>query len=519
MTDQSPTAAARVSAAARSALPRRRSAHARLVTLVETLSDAKAPADHYELLLALQHLLADGDRSRVWLTLAVLHAELPLEAEVLRVSRAIELNGVKAALRSHLRPSRNPLHRGRDLREVQVVIGRVLVDLQHTSHTSLATGIQRVARQSAHRWDRDHDITLVGWTYDDRAMRLLDAAEQRTALRGGDLPDQRPNGDRRVVIPWKCTYILPELATEIPRTARMLALARYSRSRTGVIGFDCVPLSSGETIAEGMGSAFAANLAAVRHMDRVATISRAAAREYEGWRAMLAGTGLPGPEIAPVLLPVEADRAPSAAVEATRAQLLPDDLPLVLCVGSHEPRKNHLAVLHAAELAWRSGSRFTLVFVGGNSWSSEPFRDRLLELQAQGRPARSVSAMSDELLWASYELARCVVFPSLNEGFGLPVAEALATGTPVITSGFGSMEEIASHGGALLVDPRDDRSISRAISALVDDDEVYDRLSREASDGPTRTWDTYAAQVWDFLVADDPTRSAPGGAGSAAAEL
>ncbi|WP_448061623.1 glycosyltransferase family 4 protein [Cellulomonas hominis] len=497
-------------------LSRRRAARSRLATVVETLSGAPAPAEHRELLAALQHLLTGADRTRVWLTLAVLRAELPLEAEVVRVARAIELDGVLAALGRHLRPSRNPLHRGRDLREVEVVTGRVLVDLQHTSHTSLATGIQRVARQSAQRWDRDHDITLVGWTYDDRAMRLLGPVEQRVALQGGAVPERRPGGDRRVVVPWECTYVLPELATEIPRTARMLALARYSRSRTGVIGFDCVPLSSGETIAEGMGSAFASNLAAVRHMDRVATISRAAAREYEGWRAMLAGTGLTGPEITPVLLPVEADTAPRAAVEATRSRLRSDVRPLVLCVGSHEPRKNHLAVLHAAELAWRSGSEFSLVFVGGNSWSSEPFRDRLQELRDQGRPVESVSAMSDELLWASYELARCVVFPSLNEGFGLPVAEALATGTPVITSGFGSMQEIAAHGGALLVDPRDDHAIARAISLLVDDDMEHTRLAHEAAAGPTRTWDTYAAQVWEFLVEG---ADGDAGTGSAAAEL
>ena len=117
---------------------------------------------------------------------------------------------------------------------------------------------------------------------------------------------------------------------------------------------------------------------------------------------------------------------------------------MVLCVGSHEPRKNHLAVLHAAELLWREGVAFSLVFVGGNAWRAERFVDQGRAAAGGGRPIVSVRALPDDLLWAAYRLAHCLIFPSLNEGFGLPVAEALASGTPVVTSEFGSMQEIAA---------------------------------------------------------------------------
>ncbi|MGW6131532.1 glycosyltransferase family 4 protein [Cellulomonas sp. NPDC055163] len=478
----------------------RRALRTRLDTLVATLSGEPAPEDARALLRLLEDLLADADRSSVWLALAVLRAELPLAADVVRVARDITLDGPLHALAPYLTPSRNPLHRGRGLREVEVVTGEVLVDLEHTSHTALATGIQRVARQAAVRWDRDHEIALVGWTWDDRSLRRLDADERRTGLHGASHVELRPGGDSRVLVPWRCTYLLPELATEAPRTQRLLALAEFSGSRTGVIGFDCVPLSSGETVGEGMGSAFAGIMAAVRHMDRVATISHAAAREYEGWRMMLAGVGLPGPQIAPVVLPVEAQRPSEAALDSARTRFLADALPLVLCVGSHEPRKNHLAVLHAAELAWRSGAQFNLVFVGGNSWNSDAFTRRLRELQDAGRTVESVSALSDDLLWAGYALARCVLFPSLNEGFGLPVAEAIATGTPVVTSRFGSMQEIAQHGGALLVDPRDEHELAEALVSLVTDDAVHAAVARAGASAPTRTWDEYAADLWAYLV-------------------
>ena len=107
---------------------------------------------------------------------------------------------------------------------------------------------------------------------------------------------------------------------------------------------------------------------------------------------------------------------------------------------------------------------------------------------------------SDDQLWAAYTLARCTVFPSLDEGFGLPIAESLACGTPVITSNYGSMLELAADGGALLVDPRDDHDIARAIERLVTDDRLHAALREQALGRHDRTWDQYAEEAWDYLV-------------------
>ena len=128
-------------------------------------------------------------------------------------------------------------------------------------------------------------------------------------------------------------------------------------------------------------------------------------------------------------------------------------VPMVLIVGSHEPRKNHVAVLLAAERLWREGSAFHLVFVGSTGWRSERFDGLVGRLVAAGRSVQVLRRVSEETLWAAYRAARFTVFPSLAEGFGLPVAESLASGTPVVTSNFGSMAEIGQAGGALLVDP------------------------------------------------------------------
>jgi len=116
---------------------------------------------------------------------------------------------------------------------------------------------------------------------------------------------------------------------------------------------------------------------------------------------------------------------------------------------------------------------------------------------------QSIAAVSDDLLWAAYRIARCVVFPSLNEGFGLPVAESLACGTPAITSDFGSMREIAKAGGALLINPRNDSELVTGLDRLLTDDALHARLAAEAREVPTRSWDDYAAETWAYLAGED----------------
>ncbi|WP_024287605.1 glycosyltransferase [Cellulomonas sp. KRMCY2] len=436
------------------------------------------------------------DRSQVWLTLAVLTGRFPDRTTVVEVSRWSEFDDGSTLWRSVARFTTDE-SAAWDLR---VATDEVLVDVAHTASTILTTGIQRVARWTTRRWLRDRLCTPVSWSQGFQSLRELTDVERQRIEEGTAEEDVAARPEATVVVPWRATYVLPELAAEPERSARLLALAELTDNRTGVIGFDCVPITSAETTQLGFAGVFAGNLAAVRSFDRIATISQAACTEYSGWRDMLSAIGLPGPRIEAVQLPVEVAAPTDEDLRAAQARFMVGRLPLVLVVGSHEPRKNHLAVLHAAELLWRDGLQFSLSFVGGNSWGGEAFTRRLADLQRMGRPVDSESRLSDGRLWAAYRLARFTVFPSLNEGFGLPVAESLAAGTPAITSDFGSMLEIATEGGALTVDPHDDHAIAEAMRRLLTDDTLHAQLTRDAADRPVRTWDDYAADAWDFLT-------------------
>ena len=431
----------------------------------------------------------------IWLTMAVLHAEIPPAGAVRAAHRRVELEGSSAVLAE----IEAGIPRATLGQPVRVVRDATLVDVHQLLRSPFTTGIQRVTQETVRRWDRDHKILLVAWTDGFHALRTAEPVERARAL---GLPPARdedlPPGT--VVVPWRAHYLLPEVALDLDRTVRIQSLAMHSRSATAGVVYDLVPVTASETTETNVPSDFSHQLAAVRHLDRVAAISEATRIEYDGWRMMLSAAGIAGPEVATIPLPVEARTASEADLAAARERYTIPTLPLILCVGSHEPRKNHLGVLYAAELLWRRGLEFSLLFVGGNSWGSSQFRRWAAELVADGRPVETASNMPDSQLWALYRLARCTVFPSFSEGFGLPVAESLAIGTPVVTSDFGSMAELAADGGALCVDPRDHHALAEAMAALITDDTLHGRLSGEASSRPARSWDDYARETWRLLV-------------------
>jgi glycosyltransferase involved in cell wall biosynthesis len=109
-------------------------------------------------------------------------------------------------------------------------------------------------------------------------------------------------------------------------------------------------------------------------------------------------------------------------------------------------------------------------------------------------------AVTDEELWQTLRAARFSVFLSLHEGFGLPVAESLACGTPCLTTDYGSTREIADGGGALVADPHDDRAIAEQMRRLLTDDDLVQELEEQARRRPVRTWDDYARELWTALA-------------------
>jgi glycosyltransferase involved in cell wall biosynthesis len=146
----------------------------------------------------------------------------------------------------------------------------------------------------------------------------------------------------------------------------------------------------------------------------------------------------------------------------------------VLAVGTLEPRKNLAAAQQAAR---RLG--VPLKVVGARGWG---------DVQVEGWLGR----VSDDELAALYRGARCLVYPSLYEGFGIPVLEAMVCGTPVVTSAGGATEEVAG-GAAVLVDPRDPAAIAAGIEEA---DRRRDELRAQGLERAARfSWERVAAET------------------------
>jgi glycosyltransferase involved in cell wall biosynthesis len=177
------------------------------------------------------------------------------------------------------------------------------------------------------------------------------------------------------------------------------------------------------------------------------------------------------------------------------------DLPdrYLLFVSTLEPRKNVTGVLKAFELVVEWGYAGHLVLVGRWGWRTETIRGAFESSQARDRMIHLDYVDRSELPQL-YRGADALLFPSWMEGFGLPLVEAMACGTPVITSGRSAMPEVAGP-AAVYIDPESPHGIASAITSLVADPDHRERLVKLGIDrAKSFSWDQAAAATAEALT-------------------
>ncbi len=169
--------------------------------------------------------------------------------------------------------------------------------------------------------------------------------------------------------------------------------------------------------------------------------------------------------------------------------------PYLLCIGTVQPRKNLLRLIDALA-ATPDAPR--LVIVGRRGWLAEPIERRAAELGIADR-VRFTGYLADRDLPALYAAATAFVFPSLYEGFGMPVLEAMAAGTPVLTANTSALPEVAGD-AAVLVDPGDTAAIAAGLGRISHDSALRQRLSIAGRQrAATFTWEHCAQQTLTIL--------------------
>ncbi len=166
----------------------------------------------------------------------------------------------------------------------------------------------------------------------------------------------------------------------------------------------------------------------------------------------------------------------------------------VLFIGGADPRKNHRVFLEAASLVRASLQGRTLLLVGS---TTHPFGSYEATAQSFGldRQVLCPGRLPMEDLRLLYSYTDLFVFPSLYEGFGLPVLEAMACGAPVITSGTTALGEVAGD-AAMLIDPADARGLGEAMITVLDNESLRDSLRAKGFERVRRyTWHRTAAET------------------------
>ncbi|MFA7184606.1 MAG: glycosyltransferase family 1 protein [Victivallales bacterium] len=181
--------------------------------------------------------------------------------------------------------------------------------------------------------------------------------------------------------------------------------------------------------------------------------------------------------------------------ETKRKLSLPDDY--LLFVGTLEPRKNIKIIIQALG---QMHDKIPLVLTGWEGWGDKPW----LEIAARHNLESYIyktGHIDEKSLACLYSGARALVYPSLYEGFGLPIVEAMACGCPVICSNTASMPEVAGK-AAVLIDPADSDDLAQAIETLVYDAQFRTRLVQEGFNRAAGfTWEQTAGKTLDLFKA------------------
>ncbi|MGB6420537.1 MAG: glycosyltransferase family 1 protein [Anaerolineales bacterium] len=206
--------------------------------------------------------------------------------------------------------------------------------------------------------------------------------------------------------------------------------------------------------------------------------------------------GVPGDKITAIPHGVGEEFHPitdAALLEGIRRKYkLPQDF--ILNVGIVEPRKNLALLLKSYQRLHSQGISLPLVIVGGLGWMYE---DVFRQAESLGikEQVYFTGYVPDHDLPIIYNLARIFVYPSIYEGFGLPPLEAMACGTPVITTAVSSMPEHVGDAG-ILIPPQDEKALTNALQKLINDSTLQEKLSSKGLERASQfTWKRTAQET------------------------
>jgi glycosyltransferase involved in cell wall biosynthesis len=384
----------------------------------------------------------------------------------------------------------------------------LLLDLTHTSHTQARTGVQRVARQLHAVLCAQGGETALCFDPWQRTWRTLEAweeknlaAEAAAASRGASWPWRarlrgalrRRFGGAAPRLPRDASLLVPEIFS--PGVAAALpALFAQAGGPRAAIFHDAIALKLPELTPAKTVARFPAYLRELLAFDGIAAISEDSCQSLVDYWRWLGVRNPPPVQTIPLGLSVP---EPS---RTNQLSTLNSQLSTVLSVASIEGRKNHLALLDACEQLGARGLHFELHLIGlSHPQTGRAALDKIAALKGAGRPLRYSGPVDDAAVAAAYEACQFTVYPSLMEGFGLPVLESLSHGKPCVCSGRGALGEAARGGGCVALDSMDAGSLAAVILRLRQNPSDLAALADATRARTFRSWRDYAAELAAWL--------------------
>lgn len=399
----------------------------------------------------------------------------------------------------------------------------IFISIRHTARSSQNTGIQRVVRGLTRYAVEDSQVHLVEWRnwkkgfYEplpkitkgiglfggpqvSKTPLILpfpkDWEEIQTWIMHGGLRRQTPLNRHPLYKSQGGWLLLPELMT----AEMMRESIEYGKSmglQVAVLLYDCIAYFHPEWVNERIRENHCGYLNAIADADLVLSISQTSALEYKKFLKIENRTGA---SVHPIYLAEEFLGIPKERV-ALKEESDEKKIWKILYVSTLDPRKNHLRLSKALEQvkSSRPDLQWELTLVGHRYEGAGEIADEVEKLMKTNPSIIWKQGVSDEVLAGLYEKSDFTIFPSLVEGFGLPIAESLWRGKPCLCSGVGSMKEIAEKGGCLEIDPMRKESIADGLIRMMCDRDLQARLLQELKLREFKTWKKYSEEILGFL--------------------
>ena len=382
----------------------------------------------------------------------------------------------------------------------------VIVDVTNASQDLANSGVMRVARRLSFYLQeiREWDLVFVKWDRNRNSYNLLNSNQAHILSSNAgpmsvviqQMGDQQYGGkvcrlvqESRLSKKSQTVLIMPEVVLDGTMSDR-IDWCKGLDVKSLVIFHDLIPISNPDLVSQSVRQQFSTYVDAVVRSDHIVSDSSNSlqclieARQSDTLRIDLASSV--------VWLPAQFSDLPRRSCQ------LPDQENIVLlCVCTIEPRKNHLSLIEAfrALRSRRPELPICLNLVGNSYAGAEELLQTVKSHAMQDSKIHYLGVLSDQELAEHYMSCAFTVYPSLIEGFGIPIVESLWMGKPCLCHNEGVMSELADKGGCIKVDMRNSSELSCLIEKLVDDPEFYRALTLQISHRSLTDWTDYSDQL------------------------